>query len=123
MYMKETEFDLADLLSVFDELLPLSDEDRKIYWLRFTRSDGITITLTLSTYEMTVGLIVQCNSQVACSATHLKHCSRVRVLEMERRTLEVLCSESTENVIRCFLSLDGENILTIENDVGRPDQT
>jgi hypothetical protein len=48
MQTSNMDFDLRSLLIVFDELLPLTDEEQKVYWFKFIRPDRITITLAFS---------------------------------------------------------------------------
>ena len=104
-------FDLSDLLIVFDELLPLTDEEQKNYWFKFTRLDGITVTLVCSVYEEDVNIIVQCSQEVVCASIKITQCTAVRVLEIEKRTLEVISRYGDLPSKRCFISLLGNNIV------------
>jgi hypothetical protein len=99
------DFDLSSLLIVFDELLPLTDEEQQMYWLKFTRPDGITITLSFSMYEGDTNVIVQCNPAVACASIQITQCTAVRVLEIKRKTLEVIGGNADSFSKRCFISL------------------
>ena len=105
------DFDLSSLLVVFDELLPLTDEEQKIYWLKFTRPDRITITLAFSVYERDANVIVRCNPAVACASIQITQCTAVRVLEIERKTLEVIGGNTDSFSKRCFVSLLGDNMV------------
>jgi hypothetical protein len=65
------EYDIADLPTAFDEQLPLSDEERGIYWFKYSRSDDISIVLSFSVYERTVSIIIRCSERTVCSV-HLR---------------------------------------------------
>lgn len=43
-----TEYELADLLMIFESLLPISEEERGYYVLQYTRSDDITVQVSFS---------------------------------------------------------------------------
>ena len=109
-------FDLNSLIIIFDESLPLTDEEQKIYWFKFTRSDNITITLAFSVYEREVNVIVRCNPEVACASIKITQCTTIRVLESEKRTLEINSENLDSSSNRCFISLLGENIVEYEDD-------
>lgn len=104
-------FDLADLVGLFGEPLPLSNPDVEDYWFRYERADGVAITLSLAGYERTVALIVR-DGPVACSTVRLRGCDAVRVLEADRRTFEV--TVSGPGAARCFVALDGDSVLDLE---------
>jgi hypothetical protein len=112
MRNKEIKFDLAELLLAFDEVLPMTDEEKGIYWLRSTRPDSIIIILCFSVYEMSANVIVRCNPQVVCSSVEMARCTSIKVLEAEKRCLEII-SEGTASNLRCVLCLTGENILEV----------
>ncbi|MBD2767938.1 hypothetical protein IC235_08525 [Hymenobacter sp. BT664] len=111
MHASDINFDLSSLLVVFDELLPLTDEEQKIYWFKFTRPDRITITLVLSIYEEGANVIVRCNPAVTGASIRITQCTAVRVLDVEKKYLEVISETSGSSSKRCFLSLLGDNIV------------
>ena len=113
MAYNRIKFDVADLLSVFDELLPMSDEERGIYWFKSTRSDGISITLSFSAYELSANIIVRCDANVSCSSIEVKDCTLVRVLEPERNCLEIVGGDITSPKMRCLLCITSDNILEV----------
>jgi len=107
------DFDLSSLLVVFDELLPLTDEERKIYWFKFTRPDRITITLAFSVYERDVSVIIRCHSVVVCASIRITQRTAVRVPEIERKTLEVIGGNTDSFSKRYFVSLLGDNMVEL----------
>jgi hypothetical protein len=103
-------FDIVQLLIVFDELLtPPTDEEQGVYWLGATRSDGLIVTLSFSIYERHAGVFIYNNSNVSIASVHMKNCSEVRVLDEEKKCLEIIRDTFPG---RCFLALIGDNILT-----------
>ncbi len=94
--------DVTQLLEFFDEMTPLTEEERGIYWFKSRRSDGIIVTLVVSIYESTVNLIVQSKDQTDIAGIDMKKCSEIRVLDSKRKCLEVIHDHSPS---RCFLSL------------------
>jgi hypothetical protein len=108
--LPDIQFDLAMLLMVFDELLPVTNEDQKDYWLRKNRTDGVTVTLNFSVYENQAGIIVRNNAAVCPAVVNLSLCREIRVLE--NQCLEILSGKDARN--RCFISLVGPNILEVD---------
>jgi hypothetical protein len=108
--LPDIRFDLAALLTIFDELLPITNEDRKDYWLRKNRSDGITVTLNFSACENQAGIVVTNDAAVCPAAIALRLCREIRVLE--NHCLEILSGKDAD--IRCFISLVGPNILDVD---------
>lgn len=101
-------FDITQLLIVFDELLtPPTDEEQGVFWLRATRPDGLIITLSFSIYEHLSGVLIH-NSDLSISSVRMKNCSEIRVLDEKKKCLEIVHSDGTK---RCFLSLLGASIL------------
>lgn len=103
-------FDLDELVGAFGEPTALSQPELLTYWFSYERPDGVKIILTLSGYERSVGIIVRLSDQVAATAVHLERCDAVRVLEPDRKTLEITGEEPPA---RCFLALDGDQILDV----------
>ena len=72
---------ITDLLIVFDELDEFAtNEELGVYWFRFTRSDGLTISLSFSIYECYVDILVYIRDQVTISDVSMKNCSEIRIL-------------------------------------------
>lgn len=109
--MPDLEFDLDELIGVFGIPLPLSNPELLDYWFRFDREDGVSVTLSLSGYERSVAIIVRMDAAVACSLVRIERCARVRVLEPDRKTVEVVGDKPP---VRCFLALNGESILDVQ---------
>lgn len=105
-------FDITKLLIVFDELLaPPTDEEQGVYWFGATRTDGLIVTLSFSIYECYAGVLVCNNSDVAIARVHMKKCSEIRVLDEEKKSLEIIHDGSLG---RCFLQLTGDSILSYD---------
>jgi len=100
--------DITELFIFFDELMPVTDEEQKVYWLKTKRSDGLTITFILSIYEESVSILITNDNGTSISSLDLENCSEIRILDPKRKCLEVL--HDRENG-RCFLSLFGDSIL------------
>jgi hypothetical protein len=115
MKYNEIEFDIADLLTAFDELLTTTDEERGVYWFKITRPDGIIVILSFSVYQMSANIIVRCSAHTVCSSINMKRCLSIRVVEHEKRCLEVICGDKASPSTRCLLCLTGDNILEIES--------
>lgn len=106
--------EFSDLLTVFDEQAPQTNEELGCYWLKYTRKDLVSLALIFSLYEGSCSIILRYDD-MALSSVHLNHCNSIKVLDISKRQLEVIATyEGTPN-IRCFLDLDGANILSIEN--------
>src|SRR5690606_8672967 len=90
-------FDLEALLAVFDELLPVTNEQQKDYWLRKKRQDGVTVTLNFSVYENQAGIIIRNSPDVSPASVNLRSCFQINVLE--KHCVELVGGGSSE--IRC----------------------
>ena len=115
MGYKEIAFDLADLLTYFDELLPTSDEERGIYWFKATRPDGVTVVLCFSAYELTASIIVRSGSGAACAYVELSQCTSIQLLSPEKSCVEIISGASTSPGTRCLICLAAETVLHITN--------
>lgn len=100
--------EINQIMSIFDELLPLTDEERGSYWFKDSRNDGLVITLAISVYESKAAISVYSSSKVAIASVHFKICSEVNVLDEKRKCLEIVHSNGKG---RCFISLIGDTIL------------
>lgn len=107
-------FVLSELVDVFGPPLAVSVPDLADYWFSYQRADGLSVTLTLSGYERTAGVIVRCSNDVACGSVSMGSCDVVRVLEPSKRTLELV---SQDPPLRCFVALDGDLILDVQSEV------
>lgn len=104
--------DITQLLIVFDEQLPLTNEEQKIYWFKSNRSDGTAISLGVSVYEASSVLSVYNSSGTLMASLHLSKCSEIRVLDENRKLLEILHGKEDG---RCFLSLVEGSVLEYTN--------
>lgn len=106
--MDNLKVDITDLLIVFDELLvPPTEEELGVYWFGIKRTDGIEVTLSFSIYERYVTVLLS-KPGTAISTTRLKNCSEIRILDQEKKCLEILHSNGKG---RCFLALIGASVL------------
>lgn len=103
-------FDVGELVTVFGEPMPWSNEELLDYWFRYERPDGASVLLNLSGYERSVAIVVRCAGGAPASSIRVERCGGVRVLESARRTLEVVGDSPP---IRCVLALDAESVLEI----------
>ncbi|MDP1835034.1 MAG: hypothetical protein Q8K75_03805 [Chlamydiales bacterium] len=106
---------ITQLLSVFDELLPLSDEEQAIYWFKFSRKDDLYITLLVSVYENTANISVynNPNANIAIASFHISNCLSIEVLDEQKKCIEIL---SGKNEGRCFVALLADTILEYDSD-------
>ena len=104
----DLEFDVDELSMVFGEPTAASDFDRQYFWFTYEGHPGRSVTLVISKYQRRVGVVVR-DGTSALSAG-LEMADFVRVLEVDRRTLEVV---SEEFKTRFFMSLDGESVLDV----------
>jgi len=103
---------ITDLLIIFDELDEFAtNKELGIYWFRVVRTDGITISLSFSIYECYVDTLVYIKDQVTISDISMKNCSEIRILNEEKKCLEIIHEDQKG---RCFLHLTGDNIVTYE---------
>lgn len=100
--------DITQMLIIFDELLPATNEELGIYWFRTSRSDGVSITLAFSIYEEYVDIIIRSSLEIVAAGLNLKNCSELRILDEKKQCLEILHADENR---RCFLSLQGDTVL------------
>jgi len=104
--------DITQLLIVFDELLlPPTNEELGIYWFRSIRNDNLTVTISFSSYEDYVSVLVYNKSDVAITNIHMKNCSEIRVLDEQNKCLEII-HENRQG--RCFLALLSDTLVTYD---------
>lgn len=99
--------DITDLLIFFDELMPSTDEEQKVYWLKSKKQDQITIIFIVSVFEESVSIMLENEYDVALASIDIEKCSEVKILDQDKKCLEVLSSNG-----RCFLSLLKGSILS-----------
>lgn len=105
-------FDITELLIIFDELLtPPTDEELGIYWFGAKRIDGLITTLSFSIYEHYASVLISNDSNITIASVHMKNCSEIRVLDKEKKCLEIVHNNSQG---RCFLALIGSHILSYD---------
>lgn len=105
--------DIGQLLIVFDELLPLSDEEQAVYWFKFSRKDGLFITLLVSVHENTTSISVYNNPNTAIASLHFSNCPNIEVLDESKKCIEIL---DGNNGGRCFVALLADTILEYDSD-------
>ena len=102
-------FDITQLLVIFDELLPMTNEEQKIYWFKSFRSDNLYTILALSIYEEKISIsIYNTNSEVAIASMRFRDCMEINVLDEKNKQLEIIHKNT---IGRCFLSLSNDPIL------------
>jgi hypothetical protein len=101
--------DITELLIFFDELMPPTDEEQKVYWFKTKRKDKITIIFIVSVYEESVAVLIETENGVNISSIDMENCSEIRILDQKRKCLEVLHEKGNG---RCFLSLLEDSILS-----------
>ncbi len=99
---------ITELLLFFDELMPTTDEEQGIYWFKTLRPDGLVITFAFSIHEKYVDIIVHNTFKVDIIGLSLVDCSEIRILDENKKCLEVLHENKSG---RCFLSLFSGPIL------------
>jgi hypothetical protein len=100
--------DITQLLTIFDELMPATDEEQGIYWFKTIRPDELIIIFVFSIHESYVDIIVNNTSKIDIVSLSLENCSEIKVLDEKRKCLEILCEHGNG---RCFLSLLGSPLL------------
>lgn len=106
--MKQIKINVLDLLVLFDEQMPQTNEELQIYWFTSTRSDGFRVTLAFSVYEQYADIIVSDNSGVTSFGVNMENCSEIRILDEKKKTLEIVHDTSKA---RCILSLLDDSVL------------
>ncbi len=101
--------DITELFVFFDEVMPSTDEEQKIYWLKTTREDQLTVICIISIFEESVAILIENEKETCISSVDFKNCPQIRILDQEKKCLEVLSSDGHG---RCFLSLLGDSILS-----------
>ncbi len=84
--------DITTLLTVFDELLPYSKEDRGYYWFRFSRSDGFIVEISVDIYEDQIRIGLDKDSLVI-TTIRFDICNEVNVLDEKLKQLEIIQGE------------------------------
>jgi hypothetical protein len=101
----------TELLSVFGDYLSSSDVDRGLYNFKYQRPDGISIQLSFSAYEANVGLIVNLAESGAGSYLDLTDCISIRVLDENRKVVEVKSGKEVGLILRIVIALTTDSIL------------
>jgi hypothetical protein len=109
--------DITELLTIFDELMPTTNQEQGIYWFKTFRPDGLIITFAFSVYEMYVDIIVHNISKIDIASLSLENCSDIKILDEKRKCLEILHDNGKS---RCFLSLLGSPILEYKDQYADP---
>ncbi len=104
--------DITELLTIFDELSPSTEEERGYYWFITNRADGLKIDFTISLNKSTAWVCISQN-ETGIVDVAMTGCSLVRVLDVERKCLEVVHENSSA---RCFISLIGDSIVSYDEE-------
>lgn len=113
-------FDVSDLLIVFDELLPLSDPENGSYWLKYTRRDSVSITLSFSAFEK-MGTFSCEHDEITFASVAVDEFHSISVIDLDRRHVEIVCRGYGDGLLRCFIDFDGPIIFSIDLLNGSPD--
>ncbi len=104
----DLDFDLAELVAVFGEPTSLSKPELQDYWFSHERADGAIVTLSLSGFRRCRFRLGSLPGFLGSRPSTYGKLHRVRVLEAERKTFEIVSEEPSA---RCFVSLDGEALV------------
>lgn len=99
-------YEIEELLSIYDLNDNLSSEAEEYWWLVYTRVDGIQVVLVISTENSTANIVVKSKEGINISSVGTSDVAEIRVLESDRNTMEIISSRS-----RTMLALDGGNIM------------
>lgn len=103
--------DITQLLTIFDELTPATNEEQGIYWFKISRQDGLIIIFSFSIHESYIDIIIHNTSNIDIASLSLENCSTIRILDEKNKCLEILNKDGKR---KCFLSLIGSPILEYE---------
>lgn len=103
--------EITKLFLFFEEIMPATDEEQGSYWLKTLRPDGLIITFAFSIHEAYVDIIIHNTSKIDIASLSLENCAEIRILDEERKCLEILHSNGRG---RCFLQLTGDSILSYD---------
>jgi hypothetical protein len=102
---------ITELLVVFDELLPSTDESLMVYWFSATRADGYSVVFIVNGLDDSVAIIVRRGSNLAVAHISVHRCASVRILDPQRRILEVISDYGSGWLRRCVIAIDAETII------------
>lgn len=103
-----TDFDLEQLVAVLGDPTSLSEPEREYFWFKYDGFPGRSVLLKVSKYDRRASVII--DSEAGESLFAMESVDLVRVLEPERRTLEIISSEFKT---RCFLALHGDGPIEV----------
>ena len=111
------EKNITDLLIIFDDIGPQTAEDEaNERYLFICKRPEITIYLKVVPLEM------YCSISLDYMGKHIpfiefKFCKKIRVIDFDRKNLEIIAGSPRSLNVRCFLELTGKNhTLEIETD-------
>jgi hypothetical protein len=105
-------FDLTDLLILFDELDHSSEEELGYFWLKYSKENEFKISLIISKPEAKAILSVETMISNCSASLCLNNCNKIRVLDFEKKCLEIWHDLESS---RCFLSFSNEVLMEYEN--------
>lgn len=104
--------DLTQLLLIFDDLMPLSNEEQGVYWFIGSRVDGLVVTLVASVYEDKAAVSVSNKAGTSFISLHFTKCLEINVLDEKKKCLEILHQDPSRG--RCFISLLDDLVVQYE---------
>jgi hypothetical protein len=107
--MTEIQVETNELLGIFGLPTPLSNEESGIYWFEYQRADTLKIALSFSIHERKAGIIVRLDEGRTASSINMSDCSRIQVLDRNRRIIEI----KGEGNARCVLALTDNDVLSV----------
>jgi len=105
------EANLTDLLIVFDDLLPGTDEDKGVFLFVYRRPDTYEVRVNASLKSGYCAVSLYDAKKNCLSATSINPCRTIRVLDVERKCLEIVGGVSQNWIVRCLINLTGDVIL------------
>ena len=109
----QIEYNLPDLLVVFDEFDD-TNEERGFYGFKYTRTDDIVISISFDKYERSLYISTKNADAITISSFRLQQCKHIRVLDVTKRQIEIISEGLGEFNVRVFLDLDGLSIISTE---------
>lgn len=102
---------IADLLTIADEVLPPTNVDLEQYWMRFLRQDGAGVTLVVDLQNQTASIIVNTGSMAL--GIGLRPYGSLRILDRERRVIEVTGTLRGTPCVRCVIAVEAETVVDV----------
>jgi hypothetical protein len=111
------DFNITDLLILFDELDNLTNEELGEFWFRSYAVKEFIVTLIIYKHDLNTSVIVKTIDNFEVASVDLINCNKIRVLDFDRKCLEILHNSETG---RCFISLLEGPIMSYDDNYHRP---